>query len=745
MLAGGGLAAVRLLTGMARSKWLATRFGLEGVGLLAQATQLQLLAVSASSLSVTSALIQGSRGDFRTKPEQLFQTAFFLIICGASALAALSFAMGPAKLGAWLFGGGHGAEDFLLVLVSIPFVLLASAFTEAAYFIHDRFDRYSLVSAIHSVCQPLVFVGLTISYGQKGILLAFPVMAALLTVLFVGELWRLGLLRASWFIPRWNGEMARFLAGHGFAMFLTGVGGGFLLLFVRSRLVGNLGLAENGMLQVPIALSAYGGAVVTNFIWGRIHPTVSASLGSREESDVSLTAFVAYVVALGTWAVAPLLIPLVYSRAFVPAVPLVGIQATGDVFYYGFFMLAVVLLATGRIALYVAAWAVFYAPYVLALFLPELQGVRAITSLHLVASATAFTALAGWAAFTGLLPKAVSRRLVSMVLACALFLGMAWQLDPATLPVRWTLALLLLTAGLFAWRFIYGEIADMNQLKALIRKTQKATRIDGVLAILLRGGLLPRMAERLAPQYRDYPAPSIRRVRRDGLSVDLDLSDLPDWKAYFRLRDKKRERMYALVPRGAAMLEIGCARGWVALNLARIVGPGGRIVAADAHRPSAELTAERLKANGFTWASAHCIAFSDREGTVTMAPEAAQNSASVSISSAEKGETVRAARLDDWLKENAMPDFDVLKISVNGWETHAFRGASEYIKRRKPLIFTEVGDGNLRRSGSSPEELLRFFAELGYRLETTWGDPTIPSGPALNGSLFDVVAFPPSS
>lgn len=745
MLSGSGLAAVRLITGIARSKWIALKFGLEGVGLLAQATQFQLLAVSTASLSVTSALIQGSRGQFRHEAEQLFQTALALILLGSGCLVAITFLAGPAALGAWLFGPGHGAMDFLLVLASVPFVLVSSAFVEASYFIHDRFDRYSLASAVHSLAQPFVFIALTLAFGVKGILLAFPLMACLLALLFLADLSRLGLLQRAWFRPRWNGVMARFLAGHGAAMFLTGVGGGFLVLFVRSSLVTRLGLGENGILQVPIALSAYGGAVITNFIWGRIHPFCSAGLGAKEEGDVCFAALAAFLVAVGTWAAAPLMIPAVYSKAFLSAVPLIGIQSTGDIFYYCFFTLAVVLLASGRILLYVVAWAVFYSPYLLALSVPHFQSVRGIVSLHLAASALAFSFLVSVGIFARLAPKGLLGRLGLSAIAFGLLLGGASLADPIQLFIRWPLALLIIVGGVMVWRLIYGEVANMNELKSIARRLMRLSGMDRLLGAALRAGMIPKKFERLAPQYRDYGSPTVRRISRSGLVLDLDLSDLPDWKAYFRNRDKKREKMYSLVPTGAKVLEIGCARGWVALNLAQRIGPQGRLIAADAHRPSVEETARRISLNAFHWASAACIAFSDREGTIAIAPEADQNSASVSVALGTAGAATRAVKLDDWLREEKIPDPDILKISVNGWETQVVKGAMEYLGRKKPLLFTEVGDFNLRRGGSSPAELLGLLRGLGYRIETTWGDPSVPEGEKLNSCLFDVVCFPPSS
>ena len=736
---------MRLVTGVVRSKWIASRFGLEGVGLLAQATQFQLLAVSASSLSVTAAVIQGAKGPYRHRSVELFRTALFLMLAGTGAITAAILAAGPGDVARWLFGEGYGRGDLFWIVASVPFILLSSAFTEAAFFVADRFDRYAMVSALHSMIQPIVFIAFTFLFGMKGILLAFPASVAILAILFFGDLARLGLLDFSWFRPQWNKEMAMFLAGHGIAMFATGVGGGFLLLFVRATLVSRMGLAENGVLQVPIALSAYGGAVVTNFIWGRVHPSCSKELGIREESDISFAVVSSFLVAAGTWAIAPIIIPFVYSKAFLPAVAVIGIQATGDIFYFSFFTLAVVLLAMGRIKTYVLGWVLYYSPYILALLLPGLQNVRAIIFLHFLSSAFAFFGLISIAAGWRLIPLPVLKRLslISLFFG-ALVAAVAWA-NPESVLARLSLGFVIAALGLVVWRLTYGGIAKMPEIakgKSIVRSVMRVTCLDRALASLLRGGVLPKSMERLAPQYRDYPAPSYRRVKRDGVFANLDLSDLPDWKAYFRLRDKKREKMYSMITPGASILDVGCAKGWVALQLARIVGRSGSLIAVDAHRPSVLETEKRLRANGFTWARATCIAFSDSEAQLGIAAEADRNSASVSVSLASGVEGTRATLLDSWLKEEGLKDPDILKIAINGWEFRALKGGLSYLRRRKPIIFIEIGDNNLRRAGSSAEEMMNLLDELGYRLEPLWGNDKIPKVGDLSGCLFDAVALP---
>jgi len=471
LLSGTGLALVRLAAGLVRSKWIATMFGMPGVGLAAQATQFQLVGSSAASFSTSAAMIQGAKGIYRDRAEELFRCAFFLILTGFGALTILCSALGFGFLGEWLFGPGYGARGFALVLFTLPFSLASSCFMECAFFMHDRFDRYSLMSGLHSIAQALIFVAASWKFGMRGILLAFPLSSLLLMLLFGGDLIRLGKFNWRWFLPRWNTEIARFLAGHGLVMFVTGVGGGFLLLFARSAMVRHSGLIDNGALQVPIALSAYGSAIMTNFLWGRIHPHFSAG-NSSESFELSLCSFTAFVVALGTWVAAPIFVPLVYAKDFSAAIPLVNWQCLGDIFHYSFFAIAVALLASGRITAYLMGWATYYLPYLLLLIVPGFLQPRGFVTLHLAGSVLALTLMAGFCFRHAPFSREQTAKLLALSLGLGVYGAATIGLVRGSVEARAIGAAVAVALAFATWRFIYGE-AVKEQLRLITDRLRR--------------------------------------------------------------------------------------------------------------------------------------------------------------------------------------------------------------------------------------------------------------------------------
>ena len=77
-------------------------------------------------------------------------------------------------------------------------------------------------------------------------------------------------------------------------------------------------------------------------------------------------------------------------------------------------------------------------------------------------------------------------------------------------------------------------------------------------------------------------------------------------------------------------------------------------------------------------------------------------------------ELIQVTTLDDIVKENPLARLDVIKIDVEGAELKLLKGASETLRRYRPLLLLEVADRTLRQQGSSREQLLDYLRTLDY-------------------------------
>lgn len=76
---------------------------------------------------------------------------------------------------------------------------------------------------------------------------------------------------------------------------------------------------------------------------------------------------------------------------------------------------------------------------------------------------------------------------------------------------------------------------------------------------------------------------------------------------------------------------------------------------------------------------------------------------------------IETRTLDQLVAEHSL-DPGLLKVDVEGFEHHVFKGALETLARHRPVVVSELSDYLLRRNGSSAQEVVRLFESIGYRV-----------------------------
>ena len=169
---------------------------------------------------------------------------------------------------------------------------------------------------------------------------------------------------------------------------------------------------------------------------------------------------------------------------------------------------------------------------------------------------------------------------------------------------------------------------------------------------------------------------------------------------------------------GARVFDLGAHQGVVALILARIVGPGGHVLAVEAEPHTAALAEENRALNGVEQITVLQAAVAAECGVLSFGLDGQVSNPQSERDRSLPRVEVEALTVDALADRYGVPD--VLFIDVEGYETEALRGAKRVL-RTHPDCFVEVHAGtHLRHFGSDPAKILEFFPEEHYLLFTTF-------------------------
>lgn len=222
-------------------------------------------------------------------------------------------------------------------------------------------------------------------------------------------------------------------------------------------------------------------------------------------------------------------------------------------------------------------------------------------------------------------------------------------------------------------------------------------------------------------------ATDLAQVRRNGLHWELDLCEGIDLAifAFGSFEHETARALKKLVTPGSIVLDIGANIGAHTLDLARLVGPAGKVYAFE---PTA-YAFNKLKRN---------LALNP-EISARVVPEQVRLTCergldcSIEVYSSWRviGEERRHPKhlgiaqsttaaavltLDDYCNNSNLYGISFVKLDVDGFETEVLSGGIQTLRRDLPTICLELAPYALEERGSSLRELLAVLGNLGYRL-----------------------------
>jgi FkbM family methyltransferase len=257
-----------------------------------------------------------------------------------------------------------------------------------------------------------------------------------------------------------------------------------------------------------------------------------------------------------------------------------------------------------------------------------------------------------------------------------------------------------------------------QRIKALnlVRSVFKIRLFERTLATLTEGKSPDHFLSSLAPNPYQYSTGSFRRFRRNGIEMNVDISDYVGHYLYFGFVEKGFVTLFRNCKPGDTILDIGTNIGWVAQNMAAISATGS-VIGFEPDPLNFQRCSDNLALNNFKNLTVLPIGIGSVNDSARMEVRTTSNLAGNRIAPAGATSTteVKIMRLDDVEEVQKLSTIDLIKIDVEGYEIHVLRGAAGTLNRHHPVLFIELDDNNLKDQGDSAQGLVKFLLEVGYR------------------------------
>jgi FkbM family methyltransferase len=198
----------------------------------------------------------------------------------------------------------------------------------------------------------------------------------------------------------------------------------------------------------------------------------------------------------------------------------------------------------------------------------------------------------------------------------------------------------------------------------------------------------------------------------DGRRLQCRLSDRTQRTMWLGLFEPAETRLVSrlLLP-GDTFIDIGAHIGWFATIAARHVGLDGQVIACEPYPETAAALRKNLALNGIQNVRVAEKAIGSRSGMLRLCMGSDSGSVTALDWATEGEAAVPMTTLDELAA--AIGVVRLLKIDVEGWESHVLRGAPEVLKRTGNVLI-ELNQRALRAAKSSPEELYDLLRGAGF-------------------------------
>lgn len=173
-----------------------------------------------------------------------------------------------------------------------------------------------------------------------------------------------------------------------------------------------------------------------------------------------------------------------------------------------------------------------------------------------------------------------------------------------------------------------------------------------------------------------------------------------------------------LVREGDVILDVGANIGYYTVRFAKLVGAGGRVIAAEPTRHYRNILERNVAENGLTNVQILDYGFSDRAEAVRIdiGPSSATMHSPAGFDRVLFQETIKISRLDDVADSLGLQRLDFVKIDVDGHEPFVLRGAWAVLRRYSPIILMEISHLHYFQAGVFGWDFFSEIRDKGFRI-----------------------------
>ncbi|MBV5302722.1 MAG: FkbM family methyltransferase [Chlorobium sp.] len=217
---------------------------------------------------------------------------------------------------------------------------------------------------------------------------------------------------------------------------------------------------------------------------------------------------------------------------------------------------------------------------------------------------------------------------------------------------------------------------------------------------------------KLIPEPFEYGKNINKKVIRDNVAFDLNVSDYMQWYVYADLEDNSWRYALKCLNQFSVVIDVGANIGSFSLKLAHSVFKmaihGVRIFSFEPNPYIFKSFGENLLKNKkiSSFIISEEIALGSKNETITLLLDQKNSGSSKVISSPDvECIKVHCTTIDTFISANNLQRLDFLKIDVEGYEPFVIDGALETIKKFKPVIYCEITPAWFEKNMRSSDDL----------------------------------------